>query len=120
MLILIADDQIENIKLMQLLCERDGHDTIIATNAEQAIELAETRQPDLIVMDVYMPGKINGIDGVSHLRDKSSTRHIPIIVTTAGVETKIQQAALKAGANVYIRRPIKAAQWRQTVQDLSS
>ena len=80
--ILIIEDNQLNLELAQDLLEMSGYQVISATMAEAGIVLAKSEIPDLILMDIRLPG-INGLDAIKLLKQDPSTQHIPVVVLTA-------------------------------------
>src|SRR5438874_9014886 len=83
-LILIIEDNEKNLKLVRDVLQVKGFATIEAGTAEEGIQLAASRKPDLILMDIQLPG-MNGIDALKHLRSDKATAAIPVIAVTASV-----------------------------------
>ena len=102
--ILIAEDDTDIRCLVAYSLEYVGYDVIQALNGDEAIELAESEQPDLILLDVRMP-RMNGYEACAVLRSRESTRDIPIVFLSArGQETEIKRG-LDMGAEEYILKP---------------
>ena len=103
--ILVVDDIDANIKLLRVKLEAEYYEVITAISGEAAIELACHEQPDLILLDVMMPG-LSGYETCQCLKEDASTRHIPIILVTAldGREDRLQ--GLEAGADDFLTKPI--------------
>ena len=103
--ILLVDDA-ETILLMEkMFLGKGSYDYVTARDGEQAIELAESELPDLILLDVVMP-KLDGFEACLRLRSSSITRSIPIImVTTRGEGTNVEKG-FENGATDYITKPI--------------
>lgn len=104
-LILVVDDGPKNIKLMRAILEPAGYDVIDAANGEQAIQLARSHAPALILLDLMMPG-MDGFAVCDHLKGLKSTRHIPIIVITAREDGESESRCFAIGAADYIAKPI--------------
>lgn len=104
-LILVVDDGPKNIKLMRAILEPAGYDVIDAANGEQAIQLAQSHAPALILLDLMMPG-MDGFTVCDHLKMLESTRHIPIIVITAREDGESESRCFAIGAADYIAKPI--------------
>jgi len=81
-LILIVEDNEKNMKLVRDVLRVKGYDTLEAVTAEDGIKLASERKPDLILMDIHLPG-MNGIEALHVLRGNSDTAPIPVIAVTA-------------------------------------
>jgi diguanylate cyclase (GGDEF)-like protein len=102
--ILIVDDEAINIKALQLVLG-DEYNLIFATTGEMALRMAlEPPQPDLILMDIVMPG-LDGFEVCSRLKHDERTRNIPVVFLTARWETSEEVKGLKLGAVDYIRKP---------------
>lgn len=102
--ILVVDDEERNVRLLQHLCGGLGYEVIIAKNGHEALELARTQMPDLILMDVMMP-VMNGFDATFQLKKDDSTRQIPVIMLTALGEKKDRIVGIEKGANDYLTKP---------------
>jgi two-component system, cell cycle response regulator DivK len=105
--ILLVDDSLPNLKLTRFLLMQDGFDVRTAENAEQALLALETRVPDMILMDIQMPG-MDGLALTRHLRRDwdSSLRNMPIVALTASAIKGDEQIARAAGCDGYITKPI--------------
>jgi two-component system, cell cycle response regulator DivK len=105
--ILLVDDSLANLKLTRFLLMQDGFDVLTAENAEQAILALERRVPDMILMDIQMPG-MDGLALTRHLRRDwdSSLRNVPIVALTASAIKGDEQIARAAGCDGYITKPI--------------
>lgn len=102
--ILVVDDTPENIDLLANAL-RDHYKVKAAINGEIALKLAEKEQPDLILLDVMMPG-ISGFEVCERLKADPLTRHIPVIFVTAMMATEDELHGLELGAVDYITKPI--------------
>lgn len=102
--ILIVDDEPINIKALQLVLG-DEHNLVFATTGEMALEMAANDpQPDLILMDIVMPG-LDGFEVCERLKNNARTRDIPVVFLTARWETSEEARGLELGAVDYIRKP---------------
>ncbi len=81
--ILVVDDEEEVCRLLQDLLQGAGYEVIVAHRGDAAISLAQSRHPDLILMDVLMPGGLDGVQTYHRLKGKTSTRRIPVVFVTA-------------------------------------
>ena len=104
-LALIVDDSNTDRLLLKRALERIGYRTEEAMNGEQAIELAASRRPDLIMMDVVMP-KMSGFEATREIKDADETKHIPVIICSTKSLATDQDWARKQGADGYILKPI--------------
>ena len=112
--ILIVEDNELNMKLFNDLLQAHGYDTVQTKDGKDAMELARSHHPDLIVMDIQMP-EISGLEIARALKADAKLKHIPIIAVTAramkGDEEKIRQG----GCEGYIAKPISVPHFLQTV-----
>jgi two-component system cell cycle response regulator DivK len=114
-LILIVEDNEKNLKLVRDVLRVKGYATIEATNAEDGIALANARKPDLILMDIQLPG-MNGIDALRVLRADSATAGIPAIAVTASVMQQDRNLITDAGFDGYVGKPINLKEFLDAVR----
>lgn len=105
--ILLVDDDIDTLRLVGMMLENKGYQIIAANNGEKAIELTKKEHPDLIILDIMMPG-LDGFEITRQLRSDSTTRHIPIIIFTAKSRTEDKVLGLESGADGYLTKPISS------------
>jgi two-component system cell cycle response regulator DivK len=112
--ILIVEDNPANMKLAVFVLEQAGHSVISAIDAELGLTLAREQHPDLIMMDVQLPG-MDGLAATALLKQDEATREIPVIALTAlamkGDEARIREA----GCDAYIAKPIRYQEVLATV-----
>jgi two-component system cell cycle response regulator DivK len=113
-LILIVEDNGQNRKLARDLLQVHGYRTIEAETGEDGVELAREHGPDLVVMDIHLPG-ISGIDALAKLRAAPSTRAIPVIAFTASVMPKDRSVIMAAGFDAFVSKPINLGTFLATV-----
>ncbi len=104
--ILIVDDEPDILEFMQYNLEKEGFEVFPATSGKEAIEVAKHELPDLIILDVMMPG-MDGIETCRELRNDSRLRDTIIAFLTARNEDYSQIAGFESGADDYIAKPIK-------------
>jgi diguanylate cyclase (GGDEF)-like protein len=104
--ILIVDDQQMNVELLTDIL-KDHYDLAIASDGERAIEICERRPPDLVLLDVQMPG-MDGYETCRRLKANPATREIPVIFVTARDSMEDQVKGLDAGAVDFITKPVHA------------
>lgn len=102
--ILVIDDLPENVFMLQDRLEREGHEVITAYDGSSGINKAINEQPDLILLDIVMPG-ITGIEACKTLISNTATSRIPIILVTAKADAEDTKEGLEAGAFDYIKKP---------------
>jgi two-component system cell cycle response regulator DivK len=113
-LILIVEDNERNLKLVRDVLQVKGFSTIEAGTAEIGIELAAERKPDLILMDIQLPG-MNGIDALKVLRGNPATAGIPVVAVTASVMQQDRTLITQAGFDGYIGKPINIREFLESV-----
>ncbi|BAY61292.1 two-component hybrid sensor and regulator [Calothrix brevissima NIES-22] len=116
-LILLAEDNQANIDTMSGYFESRGYRMLLAKNGQQAIDFAKSQLPDLIVMDIQMPG-IDGLEAMRRIRQEPQLMHIPIIALTALAMSGDRELCLAAGANEYLTKPVKLKQLAIAIQQL--
>lgn len=108
--ILVVEDNKVNMKLFRSLLQLGKFIIFEAENAEQGIDLAEKVIPDLILMDIQLPG-MDGLTATNLIKQKSSLRHIPVIALTSHAMRGDEKTALDAGCDGYISKPIDTRQF---------
>jgi two-component system, OmpR family, alkaline phosphatase synthesis response regulator PhoP len=103
--ILIADDEPDILEILQFNLKAEGYDVITAKNGDEAIELAKKHLPDLIILDIMMPGK-NGIDVCNILRMSPAFKDTIIIFLTALSDEGSEVRGLETGADDYLTKPV--------------
>jgi two-component system alkaline phosphatase synthesis response regulator PhoP len=99
--VLVVDDDVKTVELVKLYLNRDGYRVLTAFNGKDALQLARESHPDLIVLDIMLPG-MNGLDVCRTLRQESD---VPIIMLTALTTDKDRLAGLNLGADDYVSKP---------------
>ena len=103
--ILVVEDNERNLKLLRDVLEYAGYDVRVARTAEDGITLAVSEPPDLVLMDLQLPG-IDGIEALRRLRESPRTADIPVVAVTAQAMKQDRERALDAGFNGYLEKPI--------------
>ncbi len=104
--ILVVDDTEDSRVLAGKVLRLRGYEVVRAATGEGAINMAQTELPDLILMDVRMPGGIDGLEAIRRIKALPELVHIPILAMTASVRPEDVQRALDAGCSGFIRKPI--------------
>jgi two-component system cell cycle response regulator DivK len=115
--ILIVEDNEKNMKLVRDVLQVKGYQTLEAATAEDGIALAQAHSPDLVLMDIQLPG-MNGIEALGVLRENPATAHIPIIAVTASVMQQDRKLITEAGFDAYIGKPINLKEFLQAVREM--
>jgi two-component system cell cycle response regulator DivK len=113
-LILIVEDNDKNLKLVRDVLQVKGYDTIEAGTAEDGIRLAHEHKPDLVLMDIQLPG-MSGIDAIGVLRADPTTSAIPVVAVTASVMQHDRNKITEAGFDAYVGKPINLKEFLATV-----
>ncbi|MDJ1182881.1 PAS domain S-box protein [Roseofilum casamattae] len=113
--ILLAEDNLANIKTIAGYLKAKGYSVILAYNGQQAIDLARAEQPDLILMDIQMP-EVDGLEAMQAIRQIPSLEKTPIVALTALAMTGDRERCLAAGANDYLSKPIRLRQLMVIIQ----
>ncbi|MEJ2550695.1 MAG: response regulator [Anaerolineales bacterium] len=103
--ILIVDDTTELLFFLDYIFKRSGFDVVTAANGKDAVRLAKETKPDVLLVDVMMPG-IDGLEVCKQLRQDAEMHEVPILLYSAAVGEEIRQKALEAGANEFLGKTI--------------
>ena len=113
--ILIVEDNEKNLKLVRDVLQVKGHVTLEAMTGEDGVRLAGERKPDLVLMDIQLPG-INGIEALRRLRADPATASIPVIAVTASVMQQDRKLITDAGFDGYVGKPINLKEFLEAVR----
>ncbi len=114
--ILIVDDNTDLNKILQMSLN-ESYETVSAINGEDAVDLAVTEVPDLIIMDLMMNG-MNGFEAIRLIRQVPKTRSIPIIAITAGLSNTVEEECTRIGCNDFLFKPFTASQLNSSITKL--
>jgi len=115
--ILIVEDNPQNMKLMEMLLEAKGYILLEAIDGEQAMDVATTERPDLILMDIQLP-KMSGLEVTRKLRQLPAFNHIPIIAITAYAMKGDKEKFIKAGCDAYLPKPIDIHELPRVISEM--
>ena len=113
--VLIVEDNEKNMKLARDVLQAKGYKTLEAVTGEEGVRLAKEKTPDLVLMDIQLPG-INGIDTLKQLRGDPKTAGIPVIALTASVTPTDRSAISAAGFDAFVSKPINLKEFVDTVK----
>jgi two-component system cell cycle response regulator DivK len=116
-LVLIVEDNDKNLKLVRDVLQVKGYRTLEAETAEDGIALARAPQPDLVLMDIHLPG-MSGIEALGVLRADPATASIPVIAVTASVMQQDRKLITEAGFDAYVGKPIDLKEFLGAVKDV--
>ena len=116
-LILLAEDNEANTMTLLSYLKANGYQVLLAKNGQEAVALAQSETPDLILMDIQMPG-MDGLEAMQQIRREPTLVDVPIIALTALAMTSDRERCLAAGASDYLSKPIQLRQLVTTIQQL--
>ena len=110
--IMVVDDELEMLWLVERTLELEGYDVTITTNGSSALALFRDREPDLVILDIMMPGP-DGFQVLELIRQHSD---VPVLMVTAKCEVTSLDKALALGADDYVRKPFRPSELAARVQ----
>ncbi|OGG46743.1 MAG: two-component system response regulator [Candidatus Handelsmanbacteria bacterium RIFCSPLOWO2_12_FULL_64_10] len=113
--VLIVEDNANNRMIMRDLMEVQGHRTLEAVDGAEGLAMALEHRPDLILMDVQLPG-MDGYEVTRRLKTQDETKHIPIVAVTSYAMKGEEERAREAGCDAYVSKPIDIHKLVETVQ----
>lgn len=114
--ILVVEDEPENRLLIRIVLRNEGYEVVEAEDGPTALALAERQRPDLILLDVMMPG-INGFAVFERLRENPRLRSVPVIMLTALAQRSDVERAVELGVDGYVTKPFEPADLVHAVSD---
>jgi two-component system, cell cycle response regulator DivK len=114
--ILVVEDNPKNLKLLRDVLQFSGYEVIEATSGEDGVRLAASEQPDLILMDLQLPG-IDGAEALRRIRAGERTREVPVVAVTAFAMDHDREHAFASGFTGYVEKPISIRRLPQQVKD---
>ena len=117
--VLVVEDNELNMKLFHDLLEASGYDTIETRNGLEAIDLARTHRPDLILMDIQLP-EVSGLEVTKWIKEDDDLRSIPVIAVTAFAMKGDEDRIRAGGCEAYLSKPITVSTFIETVQKFLS
>jgi len=115
--VLVIEDNPSNMKLVALILGSMGHTVIEANEAIEGIRLAQAEVPDLILMDIQLPG-MDGLEATRRLKADAGTQHIKVVALTAFAMRGDEERMRAAGCDDYIAKPIRHAEFVERVTQL--
>ena len=113
--ILIVEDNEKNMKLARDVLQAKGYATLEAVNGEEGVDMALAHKPDLVLMDIQLPG-INGVEAFKRIRAHPDTASIPVVAFTASVTTSDRHRIIAAGFDAFIGKPVNLKEFLDTVR----
>jgi DNA-binding response OmpR family regulator len=116
--ILVVDDQLEVRKLVEMTLRAEDYHIIQAKNGEEAVEMVKVEKPDLIIMDVMMPGEIDGLEATRMLKNDPETNSCTIVMLTSKGQETDRKMGFEAGADDYFAKPFSPLELIRKVEEV--
>lgn len=113
--VLIVEDNDKNMKLARDVLQAKGYRTLEAETGEEGVRLAKEKVPDLVLMDIQLPG-INGIEAFRQIRADPKTARIPVVALTVSVTATDRSQITAAGFDAFVGKPINLKEFLDTVK----
>jgi two-component system cell cycle response regulator len=104
--VLVVDDTFYNVKLLEARLQIAGYEVVTAANGEEALARIEQARPDLVLLDVMMPG-MDGYEVCRRIRQNPATAQLPVVMVTALDKPSDRDAGMAAGADDYLTKPVE-------------
>ena len=115
--VLLVEDELNIIEAIRFLLSREGWQVHTHENGADAVEVVRTLSPDLVILDVMLPGK-SGFDILEDIRADETTRDLPVLMLTARGQSRDREMAEKAGVSRFMTKPFSNAEVLTAVRDL--
>lgn len=115
--VLVVDDEVYIAHILEFSLGMEGFDVVTASSGLEALELLATEHPDLVVLDIMMPG-VDGYEVCSRIRQGQQHRDLPIVMLSANHGEAEKQRAMDEGANAYLTKPFRPAELVQVIRGL--
>ena len=115
--ILVIEDDPSSLRLTQYILKNKGYEVLTAPNGLEGLRKAQSENPDLVILDVMLPG-IDGFEICSHLRADPQTARLPILMLSAKARAADKAVGLKAGADDYLSKPVAPSEILSKVENL--
>ena len=115
--ILIVEDNPLNMRLLKMVLRAENYTLLMATDGEEALDMAMREQPDLIIMDIQLP-KMNGLEVTRKLRETPAFSHTPIIAITAYAMKGDRERIIESGCDAYLSKPINTRELPEMIAEM--
>jgi two-component system, cell cycle response regulator DivK len=115
--VLVIEDNALNMKLFSAMIAAQGYDVLQAADGAGGLDLAQSQRPDLIIMDIQLPG-MSGLDVAATLKASDATRAIPIIATSAFAQPGDEERILASGCDGFMAKPIAITPFLELIERL--
>jgi two-component system, cell cycle response regulator DivK len=113
--VLVVEDNPLNMRLFSAMIAAEGYEVLEADSGQRGLDLAQQEHPDLIIMDIQLPG-LSGLDVIQSLKGDSATQGIPIIATTAFATRGDEETIMASGCDAYMAKPIAISQFLELIE----
>ncbi|MEL7255561.1 MAG: response regulator [Pseudomonadota bacterium] len=117
--VIVIEDERNIIEAISFILSRDGWDVATHSNGHDAVDAVRARKPDIVILDVMLPGK-SGFDILAEIRSDTDLHQTPVLMLTARGQTKDREMAERAGASAYMTKPFSNAEVLDAVRQLAS
>ena len=119
-ILLVVEDQPEIRKLICMTMDYDGFEVHEAENGDTGLRMVKALRPHIVLLDVMMPGQLDGIQVCERIRADPEIAHIPVVMLTARSQQTDLEAGRRAGCNAYLTKPFSPLQLIETVERLAA
>ncbi|GAB1459848.1 response regulator [Thauera sp.] len=119
-IILVVEDQPEIRKLICMTMDYDGFEVHEAENGDSGLRMVKALRPNIVLLDVMMPGQLDGIQVCERIRADPEIAHIPVVLLTARGQQSDLEAGRRAGCDAYLTKPFSPLQLIETVEQLTT
>ena len=116
--ILIVDDQLQIRKLVEVTLSAEDYRIFQAKSGREAVKMAKEKRPDLIIMDIVMPGEIDGLEATRVIKNDPDTRHCKIIMLSGRGQKSDREKGLSAGAEDFFTKPFSPLSFIKKVESV--
>ena len=113
--LLVVDDYEDSLQLLTSFLSHEGYNILTTGTAEEAVEVAIRRRPDLILMDIGLPG-LDGLSAVWRIREQPELADVPVIIISAHDSYDLREEATSAGCKGYLAKPLDVKELKQLIQ----
>ncbi len=117
--ILIVDDNHAMVEALSIVVSSRGHDPLIAYSGEEALEIIRSNRPDIVLLDLTMPG-IDGFETLDRMRAMPEGASLPVLIVTALDEDDLEEKVSEAGGNGLLRKPVDVADLTERITSLTA
>ncbi|MEO0772790.1 MAG: response regulator [Pseudomonadota bacterium] len=117
--VIVIEDERNIIEAISFILSRDGWDVATHSNGHDAVDAVRARKPDIVILDVMLPGK-SGFDILTEIRSDTDLHQTPVLMLTARGQSKDREMAERAGASAYMTKPFSNAEVLDAVRQLAS